>query len=702
MLESGLSGWCTWTHQKEVLMRGWICLALTATLLSCGSDSKKDDLDLVSDVGGDGKGDVVEDLRGDGVPSDTVAGDQADVVQSECLYSSVPQDTPDVNQKKFALTMFHFNIQYVVGGLDAETPDGETVSMCGALCKGWSDDKLNDWYITAVFEPVIDVFLKHPSWRVTFEFQGLLLDVMRQRHPEALAKLQQASQQGTVEVVSLHYSDQFFLAFPRVDLQNSLDLNRRVFEESCVPMSPVVFNQEGQSGEGKHRFMKENGYGISVFPVNLWRYYHLGLERALFYTDRGMDVVVGPGEGYRSDLPLVFETDAETGIEVTWTFFDDGDLLAYPPSPYLAPLYTPEEGQANLAEYEAKLVELEEQGFKITSVTDYVAHLKAQGVEQPALPPVLDGTWQPVDTDSVHRWLGGRSVGASNHLERDNEIRKENYAISRDLEAASRLLATVPAGTEGRSALEEKLASAYVHLHLAEVSDATGITPWIGEFYYGQIHNREARAAGLEVWTGALGLLGWKHASVDFETGAVTEMEELPVYEAPEEVDAPMELEVNAPTRETTLKWYGGPDVYVVRFGYGPGEDPTGEDETKTAVSLGFPRTETGFMYSPALAEDEVVSYPFESFTFQNPEVYLPLSNGLIGLGGDWWVIKHCAQIHVAARVPTDANEQYIQFVDETADPVELQQWVFSLVHGTQEEALAEARRINTHPLFMK
>ena len=67
---------------------------------------------------------------------------------------------------------------------------------------------------------------------------------------------------------------------------------------------------------------------------------------------------------------------------------------------------------------------LEQKGYKVTSVGDFVAHLKAMGVPQPDLPPVLDGTWQPIDTQSVWRWLGGRSVVAGNaKTERDNTVR---------------------------------------------------------------------------------------------------------------------------------------------------------------------------------------------------------------------------------------------------------------------------------------
>ncbi len=687
-----------------ILRFGFMGLLVSLALAGCGGDSKSAAGDVNDAAGDSSMGDLpdlhVEDAAD--LAQEVVPDAEPEVVNPLCMYDAVPQDTPDPSQKKFALSMFHFNIQYVAGGLEAETPDGDIELMCGKLCEGWTDAKLHDWYITAVFEPVIDLFLKHPEWRATFEFQGLLLEVMEERHPGALKKLQEAAQKGIIEVVSIHYSDQFFLAFPRFDLQRSADLNRSIFEKSCVPLSGVVFNQEGQAGEGKHRFMKENGYAISVFPSNLWFYYHQEPERALFYKDRGVDVVVGPGKGYRSDLPLVFEKDEATGIEVTWTFFDDGDLLAYPPSPYLAPLYTPAEGKANLAEYEAKLLDLESKGFKVTGIADYVAHLKAQGVAQPDLLPVLDGTWQPIDTDSVHRWLGGRSVSASAPLERDNFIRTNNYVTRTELQATLHLLEKVPQEQAGRASMVEKLEQAYRHLFLAQVSDVTGITPWIGEFYHGIIENRAARELGAEVWEEALEALGSPHASVSLETGEVQLMDALPVYDELPTAEAPFELEIEAETRETTVAWLGWEEHYQLRFTYGPAADPSGLDESKTRVKVGFPRTRTAFMYTPALAEDEVVEYDFNQFTFQYPEVYLPLSNGLIGLGDDWWVIKHCSAVHVAARVPTDPAEGYIQFIDETADPVEPQTWVFTVMKGSKEEALAEARRVNTHTTVTK
>ena len=85
-------------------------------------------------------------------------------------------------------------------------------------------------------------------------------------------KLREAAQKNIVEVVSFHYSDQLFLAYPRLDMERSVALTKELFSDLCVPLSPVVFNQEGQAGEGRHTFMADHDYSIAVFPKNLFRY----------------------------------------------------------------------------------------------------------------------------------------------------------------------------------------------------------------------------------------------------------------------------------------------------------------------------------------------------------------------------------------------------------------------------------------------
>ncbi|MBM4354511.1 MAG: hypothetical protein FJ109_12100 [Deltaproteobacteria bacterium] len=668
-------------------------------LTSCGGS------DTTADAAVDAA--AADQLRAD-VPGDAVSVDQAvtdaletlpeDAAQPGCCdRDCVPKPKVDAAQRKFALSMFHFNIQYVVGGLDADTPDGGTLSMCGEPCEGWTDDALHDWYVRKVFEPVMDLYLGHPGWTGTFEFQGLLLDVVKARHPDLLEKMRQAAQTGAIEMVSIHYSDQFFEAFPRHDLQLSTDWTRKLFLDACIPLSGVVFNQEGQAGEGKHRFMGENGYEISVFPVNLYKYYHWQEPRLPLYTDRGVDVVIGPDGMDLDTLPPPAQ-GAGGGLHVTWTFFDDGDLLAYPPSPYLAPFYTDEEGAKNMNDYRVKLEKLAADGYRISGISNYVAHLKAMGVEAKPLPPVLDGTWQPKDTNSVHRWLGGRSIVTGAAFERDNTIRTWHYRSRTDLHATSLLAeAATQAGVLPEDA-PSRLEDAWRHMLLAEVSDVTGITPWMGEYYYGVIHATAVDDLVASLRQDLLAALGWKHARADIAAGTAESLEAIPVPDEPLPAAAPLDVSIDAPSRTTDLTWLGGPDLFTLRVEFGPSIDPTGKDAPNCKVTLSFPRFEEAFIYTPALAEDEVVRHDMKDFSFQLPEVYLPLSNGLIGLGDDWWVVKVCGKVHVAARIP-NTGDPLIQFVDETADPVNGDSWELKVFHGSQADALALARTTNTHPI---
>ena len=369
-------------------------------------------------------------------------------VAPACFWDHVPQDEIDLNQTKFALSMFHFNVQYVAGGL----VDDEHGEFCGPPCEGWGAEEVEDWIIRETFAPVLTFYLEHPQWKVTFEMQALMLEIIEQRHPEVLADLQEATQAGIVELVSFHYSDQLFLAYPTLDMERSVAITKNLFEQNCVPLSPVVFNQEGQAGEGRHRFMAAHDYEIAVFPVNLFRYVRGGdAVRWPYYKQHGVDVVVGPGG-----------VAPASGIEVDWVFFDDGELLA--PGKHINP-YFAWVGGANpekLAEYEAKLLDREAAGFKITSISDYVAHLKAQQIEQPEMPPILDNTWQPPSTDSMFRWMGG--VGAlpnSPAYEQDNLVRSGNYRARTEVVAAEVFVEAAKATGKDTADEEAKLAQAW-------------------------------------------------------------------------------------------------------------------------------------------------------------------------------------------------------------------------------------------------
>jgi len=637
----------------------------------------------------DADGDQLAD--GDSLPDGDAESTDGDG-ENACTLPPLPEETLDTTRRKFALSMFHFNVQYVPGGLEV-TENGTTTGMCGKSCLGWTDEKVQDWIITETFEPALDIYLRHPTWQVSFEMQALMIEAMAARHPEVLEKLKEGTHSGQIELVSFHYSDQFFLAFPERDLIVSQTMTKQIVDKSCLRLSGVVFNQEGQAGPGKHAFMKAAAakglpdYTISVFPKNLYDYVRYNETRWPLYNDQGVDVVIGPTE-----------VDFQSGITVDWTFFDDGELLAVPADPYFA--FTAKKSEKKLKEYEDKLTALEADGYKISSITSYVKHLRAIGIESKPLPAVIDGTWQPTSTDSVLRWMGGRSLAPYNTQERDNYIRTLNYTTELNLAAAEVLRDTAQASGKTLDNASARFDEAWRHLLLAEVSDATGITPWRGEFVYGR-DNTLATQEGVEsLIADYLSLLSWPHVEINLAERTATKLDVLPQAEAPVETTAPFEVTVSAPTRQTTLTWYEGPSgSKELAFTYNARAVEENGDPENTRVSLAFPRYEDKLIYSPALTEREVVSHDFSQFSFKRPEIYLTLSNGLIGLGNNWWLIKKVRHVHLAAKVGVTQENRTIEFIDETADPTEPQTWRFLVFQGSQDDALRLALDTNIEPV---
>ncbi|HOX28327.1 MAG TPA: hypothetical protein PLQ76_04135, partial [bacterium] len=274
---------------------------------------------------------------------------------------------------KYALAVYHYNLQYVAG-----------------------DSKVEGRIIKYGFDPMLDFFLRHPNWGGDLEMQGYMLDALAERAPETLEKLRTLANRGQIDVVSFHYSDQLFLAYPAHDMYWSARLNDEAFKRHNVKRSNVVFTQEGQYGEGMAPLMKGHGQNILILPKNLYRYWQGEQTAAPYYKVRGAEVMLSSRD--------VKYDDEHANIDVHWTFCDDGELLptnrATPYSEHYQ--YRPEA----MAKYESELEALEKDGYRIGKISDYMREVKAAGVQPSVLKAAPDGTWQPDDTENVFRWMG--------------------------------------------------------------------------------------------------------------------------------------------------------------------------------------------------------------------------------------------------------------------------------------------------------
>lgn len=563
--------------------------------------------------------------------------------------------------QRYALAMMHFNVQYVAGGM---------VGFVPAPDPQWdlSAEAVEDLIVTQGLEPVLDLFLAHPGWSTDIEMQGYMLEVIGSRHPAVLDKLRRLTSAGQLEIASFHYSDQLLLAHPRQDWERSADLTRATFQKYGVKLSTTVFCQEGQAGPGFAQAMKEKGYQTLVWPKNLLSYQHAGDPQPLY---RLGEVQMIPSRS------LQYDDGMNHAVEVQWTFVDDGELLATGGiDPYFPPIYK-KDPQA-IADYEAQLTKLEAQGYKITTVSRYVAALAAV-VPAADPPPLLDGTWQPNSTDGTLRWLGGLGIWPD---ERDNDVRTLAALAHREL-----LLAETIAARAGLQVSEE-LAAGFRLLALGEVSDATGINPFRGEVEYGLAHCTESLRIARSIIRRGRAALQLDDAGtsvlIDSSTGQVTAG--TPPGAPPVVAQGPIELQLMAGDRPTTVTWRRIDDshhIAAIHFGAG----------AENVVSATLPGQPGDIEYTPALTTTPV-ALPRAAFTFDHYE--LALADGLIGLGGGLYAVKDLSRVHLAARI--EKNRGAVTFLDQTLPASEEATWVFHLIRGDAAMAAAVARGLNLQP----
>jgi len=573
-------------------------------------------------------------------------------------------------ENKFACAVFHFNLQYVAGGMEGFLPFG-----LQGLLPGWemNNDEVEDMIVVESFEPVLDLYLRHPGWGVDLELQGRFIEILAERHPLVLAKLISLVERGQGSVVSFHYSDQLFIGYPRPAWERSVALTKEVFESAGVELSRTVFCQEGQAGTGMAQAMEEHGYEIMVWPKNLWKHQHGDWNPQPYYSFGNLSMVArAKGVNYN-----------EGELQLTWTFLGDGELLATCGiDPYFPPVF--KKNDRCIAEYEEKLEALEDDGWDVATVAEYVQGAKDLGIPPAEPPPLFDGTWQPGSTNGVFRWLGGAGIWRAD--ERDNHVRTICAIAYRELMAAETIVEA--AGMDAAAELRQ----AWRILSLAMVTDGTGINPYKGEVGYAIGHAAEAARLARVLIERAKGLLGEEEVGIDTAAGTV-EPGTAPPEEFEEEATAPFDFRIITQRRHVQSRWFfvsEDPEIYRL--------DLTAEAGPGRPMVVVFPGDSREVTFTPALSDGDPVTYDLSIFEFGDWPMALP--NGLISLGDDWCAIKDLGFTHVAAFINTTRDE--VIFRDDTATPDSIFTWRFYVLRGTVDEAVAFAGALNVHPTLYR
>ena len=148
---------------------------------------------------------------------------------------------------------------------------------------------------------------------------------------------------------------------------------------------------------------------------------------------------------------------------------------------------------------------------------------------------------------------------------------------------------------------------------------------------------------------------------------------------------AAFDLVIDGGDRESGVEWeLVEPGHHRVEISFGVG--------TATKVSVSFPGDlEDELITTRALADDALAKYRRSDFGFESFQLALP--TGLVSLGKQRFLIKDQARVHLAAKVTRESGE--VEIRDETLPDGEGATWVFHVIDGSPERALAAARAVN-------
>ncbi len=544
---------------------------------------------------------------------------------------------------KYAMAVYHFNLQYVAG-----------------------DQRIERRIVRESIEPLLAFYDQHPNYKGDFEIQAWALEVIQEEFPKVLDHLRELINKGQLELVVAHYSDQFFIGYPALDMQRSVELSDKVLKKLNLKRSRVFFAQEIQFSPAIASAL-HGKYDVVVTSSNPYSYYRSdGMPLEEFsYAGKKMLILLGGG---KKNLRC---------CRWDWAFFDDGEVFST--RDYGSNFYrVPDWEKKNID----KFLRLEKEGYRFVTVSEFVKILKKNSYKPPQMAYIPEGTWN-MGAGGPYNWLGKQGSGN----EKDGLTRARNF-IARGWVLVAETLAkwAEKLGTSS-PLLRSILRMSWKHLLLGEVSDSSGWSPLPIEVRYTDeecaIAEQGAAVLVKEILHGAK--LSGKSVLVDLKTGSVTPEESVPEVPAVQVDYPPVPLEVRAKSYKISVKKFL-PSLYRV--------DVFGARPVDGMVEIAFPLVGKTHFYSAPMGEDSLVAIP----TDLKHDPILSLSNGLFTLGNGWNLIKDNYVEHLAGTWEYKSNR--LVFREGVRKDLPGTTMAFYLYKAPPRQGLRVANRLNVWPLY--
>lgn len=546
-------------------------------------------------------------------------------------------------QEKYAVGLFHYNLQYVAG-----------------------DYKIESRIIKQSVYPTLQFFEKNPKFKSDIEIQGYAIQVFAEEYPEVLALLKKLVNRGQIELVIAHYSDQFFIGYPAYDMQKSIEINDEILAKYGIKRSRVFFGQELQWTPAEASFLKGK-YDLVVTSSDPHSFYR-NETLPLVNVHYGNDSILGLIDG-KKDLG---------GLKWAYAFLDDGE--EFNTLDYNSDFYpVPAQLKTNVDSYKKLLAE----GYKFVTISELAEKIKnLKGYKIPDYPFVPEGTWN-MSVCGPFMWMGRQRSG----VETDGITRALSYQLRSNVLMVQRLIEYTGSKGIDVTELQKLLEEAWKHLLLSEVSDASGWTPWLVEVQYTANEVADANMVLKQIMDklkNRIPLEENKTYRLNTKTGAITpEVSEKKTKGTAAYLPIPFAILAKKAITEVMKI---NDNFYRL--------DLTCKRPANGAVEITFDTPANGMYYSAGAGEDIAVEIP----TDLKHDPAFSLSNGFIYLNNGYSLVKDCSVEHLAATWKT--KEQKLVFREELAENNPEMKMRFYIVKGDVNDGLKLGNELNTWPSF--
>jgi hypothetical protein len=645
------------------------------------------------------------------------------------------------NYEKYSMSIYHFNLQYMAGSRSAYF-------------------KL----VKASLQPFLKFFNEFPHWKASLELQGHMIGFLGRHFPEDLSLLQKLNSRGQIELVNVHYSDQIYLAYPYRDMQESCKLNTEIFTKYGLKRSGVFFAQENFFGEGAEKFMYENNYHIALLNQHFYNLHHNEHPFAPYYTYKRVDALIKGSHGF-----IAPDGSENINVNQVFSYWDDGELAfargnnympGYGPSPeaYQNHIWKYKKLQkkgyqmVSVEDYINRMKELKLTPYKLGPVTDGSWNMPYYGgvylwMGTYRLPWERDGdirslTYQVrnilLSTESTITWCKEHGLKIAAEIYIDLKMAWKHLLLAEVSDSTGQTPVLVEVHYSEKESADCQRYCKKIIQRLAEECKAQTITNFPLNKY---IDTKTATISDSNpIYEGKQCCSNFnkppndnyklntinqqsKTVNADFQPIPISKVSELiggkinlirvrknsvkfSAYMSP----LPGEIKEGSHV-VLDINWKSLPTYFVNRVMAFFRTDkyktftPLYDRNIGNYAGLIFPLHGEQLIYCPALMEDDPKIYNFNEF--DSKRFWLPLPNGLIGLGNDVYLIKHNAygNTHIATTVNLDK-----QFINggSTGKTVSLMtlnaphtkfKWRFSIFKGSIKDAAVLANKINVNPV---